>query len=146
MRSFKAIIDSPGLVLMSQQTYNLLLPLYNRERQTAVNTMDGSIRRFDWARRTVVVWIAEWQFSILDERLDHPMHILKCLQAVPSLYDLVSSLLEDSSNEQPGRSVVVDNENRLLADILLVNLRPNGCRRRRLQSLGRLEHLGQGLF
>jgi len=70
------ILDSeagPRVVLMSTETYQMLMPLYNVERQSAERSNDGETLRFRWGARDVIV-LPGLDFSSRPEeigQLDH---------------------------------------------------------------------------
>lgn len=58
----QAALEVPGLLLLSDQSYNLLMPLYYRIRQRQRVDPETGIKRFDWGRRKVLS-VPEWNFS-----------------------------------------------------------------------------------
>lgn len=61
----------PQLVLMSAQTFYLLLPFYADERESAAFSPDQSAFHFDYGARTILV-SAAWDFTLGGPRMDEP--------------------------------------------------------------------------
>jgi hypothetical protein len=64
----------PRLVVMSVETYRLLLPLFSRERQQARASADGSAMSFRWGERDVIV-LPGLDLSVRRDQLDRPNHL-----------------------------------------------------------------------
>ena len=64
----------PNTMLMSAQSYYLLLPLYVDERQTAEPSHDGSFFHFQWASREVIV-VQSWNFTVRPDDIEEPNHL-----------------------------------------------------------------------
>ena len=60
--NLKRVGETPGLVLMSHQSYYLLMPLYHRDRQHATWSEDRKVMHFRWGKRDVLVW-QWWEFT-----------------------------------------------------------------------------------
>lgn len=77
----------PRLVLMSQQTFYLLMPFYPAERESAVFSADSALFHFAFGDRTVLVSRA-WDFTAGDDPAD-PDHLVGALsraeEAFPAL-------------------------------------------------------------
>lgn len=65
---------TPRLVLMSTETYQLLMPLYTDERQGADASADGLLLHFGWGARDVVV-LPDRDFLVLPTELGRPNHL-----------------------------------------------------------------------
>jgi hypothetical protein len=76
-----AKLSEPGILLLSYQTYYLLVPKFERERESRVLYPEGGFFRFQWGAREVLV-SEEWAFSVHPERLDEPDHLYNFIQAV----------------------------------------------------------------
>jgi hypothetical protein len=64
----------PPLVVMSVETYRLLLPLYARDRQQARISTDGSLVHFRWGERDVVV-LPGLDISVRRDQMDLANHL-----------------------------------------------------------------------
>jgi len=64
----------PRLALMSQETYQLLIPLYAVERQSAERSADGELLHFRWGSRDVVV-LPGRDFLARPDQLDQANHL-----------------------------------------------------------------------
>jgi hypothetical protein len=64
----------PQRVVMSNETYELLTPLYASERQTAERSRDGQFLRFRWGSREVLV-LPSRDFASKPEELLQPNHL-----------------------------------------------------------------------
>lgn len=74
-------IETPGIVLMSMQTYFGLLPKYHRERNLTRLSRDLVIGWFTWGRRTVVV-LQAWTFQMSLQTMHNPDHLYNFIQNV----------------------------------------------------------------
>jgi len=57
---------SPELIVMTQQSYNVLMPLYPRERESAATSSDGTLSHFRYGSRDIVV-LGRWDWSGVGE-------------------------------------------------------------------------------
>jgi len=64
----------PRVVVMSVETYRLLLPLYHAERQRARTSPDGLFSHFRWGIRDVIV-LPGLDVSVLPEQMGQPNHL-----------------------------------------------------------------------
>jgi hypothetical protein len=64
----------PRLVVMSVETYRLLLPLYPTDRQQARTSADGSVTGFRWGQRDVIV-LPGLDLSVRRDQMDRPNHL-----------------------------------------------------------------------
>jgi hypothetical protein len=64
----------PPLVVMSVETYRLLLPLYSGERQGARTSADGSFTHFRWGTRQVIV-LPGLDVAVRRDQMDQPNHL-----------------------------------------------------------------------
>jgi hypothetical protein len=74
---------SQGPVLISDDTYHTLCPLWQREREGAVTTADW--RRFRWGNRDVLA-SSQWEFSLQGHDLGKGRHVLDVLQAADAAF------------------------------------------------------------
>lgn len=58
--------DSPRWVLMTEQTYNVLMPLFVADRDDAIFADDSTALHFEYGRRRIVV-VRTWDWSGVDE-------------------------------------------------------------------------------
>jgi hypothetical protein len=79
MRPTLSAAPDPRLVVMSTETYTLLTPLYQAERQRAEATPDGSFVRFRWGGRDVIVF-SDRDFLALPEHARRANHLLNVVQ------------------------------------------------------------------
>lgn len=70
--------ERPELVLMSTETYFLLVPLFKAEREMAAESRDGGFR-FSWGARKVVV-LPGRDFAALPNELGRPNHVYTAAQ------------------------------------------------------------------
>jgi len=77
---FKAVSE-PGLLLLSHQSYYLLVPFFETERQSAVRYPESNFFRFRWGARDVLV-SEEWEFTLRPEELDEDDHLFNFVLAV----------------------------------------------------------------
>jgi hypothetical protein len=64
----------PRLVVMSVETYRLLLPLYATDRQQARASADGSATSFRWGERDVLV-LPGLDLSVRRDQMERPNHL-----------------------------------------------------------------------
>jgi len=64
----------PRLVVMSVETYRLLLPLYATDRQQARTSADGSVTSFRWGERDVIV-LPGLDLSVRRDQMERPNHL-----------------------------------------------------------------------
>jgi hypothetical protein len=69
----------PSVVFMSTETYQLLMPLYTAERETARRSADGILVHFKWGTRDVIV-IPTRDFTVLPEQMGYPNHLYTVAQ------------------------------------------------------------------
>ncbi len=66
--------SAPRLVVMSLETYRMLMPLYYRERQGARVSADGSYLHFRWGARDVVV-LPGLDIAVRRNQVEQPNHL-----------------------------------------------------------------------
>jgi len=64
----------PRLVVMSVETYRLLLPLYATDRQQARTSASGSVMSFRWGERDVIV-LPGLDLSVRRDQMERPNHL-----------------------------------------------------------------------
>jgi hypothetical protein len=64
----------PRLVVMSVETYRLLLPLYSTDRQQSRTSADGSATSFRWGERDVIV-LPGLDLSVRRDQMGRPNHL-----------------------------------------------------------------------
>lgn len=69
------------VVLLSYQTYYLLLPVMEAEREAAVDYPEAGFHRFTWQGREVLVDRA-WRFAVHPDLIDRPEHLYNVIQAI----------------------------------------------------------------
>ena len=79
---------TPELVVMSAQTFYLLLPFYPMEREQATEAADGSLFHFPWGRRQVLVSEA-WDFTAGSDP-DAPDHLAAILERAGRVFPELS--------------------------------------------------------
>jgi hypothetical protein len=62
------------VLVMSVETYRLLLPLYSAERQGARTSADGSYMHFRWSTRQVIV-LPGLDIAVRPDQMDQPNHL-----------------------------------------------------------------------
>lgn len=78
---FERIRRSPDILLMSKQSYYLLMPLYHREREKAVWSEDRKFFRFRWGKTDV--FVADiWEFRVEINRVADKIHLMQLVNAV----------------------------------------------------------------
>ena len=66
-------------VFMSEETYNMLSPLFTLERQTARKSRDGSLTHLVWGSRNVFV-LPDWDFASRPDQIGLPNHLYTASQ------------------------------------------------------------------
>lgn len=74
-------LSEPGIVLLSHQSYYLLVPLVDSERETVTRYPESRFFRFQWNARDVIV-SEEWAFAIDPDGLDRSDHLYNVVRAV----------------------------------------------------------------
>lgn len=93
-----AILDpsaQPELIVVSEQTFYLLMPFWPRERETAVFSPDGSAFHFAWGGRRVLASDA-WDFTLRAEADTPGVHTVDGVFAVH-----LGRFLDNASNAFP---------------------------------------------
>jgi hypothetical protein len=67
-------LAAPRMVVMSRETFRLLLPLYFEERQTGRTSADGSFLHFRWGTRDVVV-LPGLDVAARRDQMEQPNHL-----------------------------------------------------------------------
>ncbi len=70
---------APSVVFMSTETYQLLMPLYTSERESAQRSGDGVLVHFEWGTRDVIV-IPTRDFTVLPDQVGYPNHLYTVAQ------------------------------------------------------------------
>lgn len=65
---------APRLVVLSVETFRLLLPLYSQERQTGHASADGSFLHFRWGIRDVIV-LPGLDIAVRRDQMEQPNHL-----------------------------------------------------------------------
>ena len=76
--------QGPEIVLMSLQSYYLLIPLYAEERQLSESPSDAKFFTFRWSSRTVVV-ARSWNFTVRPDEIGEPNHLCTFTKSVDRL-------------------------------------------------------------
>jgi hypothetical protein len=82
MQAMAPVLDASGpptLVVMSTETYQLLMPFYTVERQRAERSPDGSLLHFRWGVRDVVV-VPDRDFLVLPAQIGSVNHLYTAME------------------------------------------------------------------
>lgn len=71
----------PGVIFMSTETFQLLTPLYAKERESARRSGDGVLLHFVWGSRDVVV-LPSRDFTVLPQQIGYPNHLFTAVRTV----------------------------------------------------------------
>ncbi|MDH3206494.1 MAG: hypothetical protein OEO79_07775 [Gemmatimonadota bacterium] len=78
---------TPQLVLISTETYRVLIPLFFRERQSAETSRNGLFSHFRWGERDVIVMPGR-DFASLPSQLDLPNHLYQGMRTAEEDFGL----------------------------------------------------------
>lgn len=125
----------PRLILMSEQTYNLLMPLYAREREDVVVATDSTLYSFPYGARRVIV-ARRWDWSGLEDVRDVVRGLTATLPAIVPSSDPSLLLLAGGwdSSVFAGASELRE-RGAILGGTLVFGPAPSGGRTLRLASM-----------